>query len=177
MLILEKKNVTIQFRGWLRFEAKMSHSGDGKGWWEGYACLNSSFTFHFFTHCNMSLRLLAKRATLLQQNQQAIKVQASRFGTLSLGNVFFNGNTLTLESVTRNTFQIPTWLEPILWAAPKKKTSHSKKRMRASNKGLQQKENVTTCPACGSNKLLHHLCGNCYSDIKKKAKSQVAVDA
>ncbi|KAL7308933.1 hypothetical protein PS15m_011070 [Mucor circinelloides] len=125
----------------------------------------------------MSLRLLAKRATLLQQNQQAIKVQASRFGTLSLGNVFFNSNTLTLESVTRNTFQIPTWLEPILWAAPKKKTSHSKKRMRASNKGLQQKENVTTCPACGSNKLLHHLCGNCYSDIKKKAKSQVAVDA
>ncbi|KAL9546335.1 hypothetical protein PS6_007711 [Mucor atramentarius] len=104
----------------------------------------------------MSLRLLAKRATLLQQNQQAIKVQAS---------------------LTRNTFQIPTWLEPILWAAPKKKTSHSKKRMRASNKGLQQKENVTTCPACGSNKLLHHLCGNCYSDIKKKAKSQVAVDA
>ncbi|KAL9542299.1 hypothetical protein MBANPS3_008681 [Mucor bainieri] len=119
----------------------------------------------------------AKRATLSQQT--AVRVQASRFGTLSLANVFFNNNssTLTLDSVTRNTFQIPTWLEPILWAAPKKKTSHSKKRMRASNKGLQQKENVTTCPACGSNKLLHHLCGNCYSDIKKKAKSQVAVDA
>ncbi|CAO3631588.1 unnamed protein product [Mucor fragilis] len=126
----------------------------------------------------MSLRLLAKRATLSQQT--TVRVQASRFGTLSLANVFFNNNsssTLTLESVTRNTFQIPTWLEPILWAAPKKKTSHSKKRMRASNKGLQQKENVTTCPACGSNKLLHHLCGNCYSDIKKKAKAQVAVDA
>ncbi|GAN00629.1 conserved hypothetical protein [Mucor ambiguus] len=125
----------------------------------------------------MSLRLLAKRATLSQHS--TVRVQASRFGTLSLANVFFNNNssTLTLDSVTRNTFQIPTWLEPILWAAPKKKTSHSKKRMRASNKGLQQKENVTACPACGSNKLLHHLCGNCYSDIKKKAKSQVAVDA
>ncbi|KAI8079623.1 uncharacterized protein B0P05DRAFT_541365 [Gilbertella persicaria] len=79
------------------------------------------------------------------------------------------------EPVTRNTFQIPIWLESILWAAPKKKTSHSKKRMRASNKGLQQKENVTACPACGNNKLLHHLCGHCYSDIKKKAK--LAVDA
>lgn len=125
----------------------------------------------------MSLRLLATRA-VSQQNQQTIKVQASRFGTLSLANVFMNNNnTLTSESVTRNTFQIPTWLEPILWAAPKKKTSHSKKRMRASNKGLQQKENVTTCPACGSNKLLHHLCGNCYSDIKKKAKSEIAIDA
>lgn len=125
----------------------------------------------------MSLRLLATKA-VLQQNQQTIKVQASRFGTLSLANVFMNNNnTLASESVTRNTFQIPTWLEPILWAAPKKKTSHSKKRMRASNKGLQQKENVTTCPACGSNKLLHHLCGNCYSDIKKKAKSEIAIDA
>ncbi|KAG2196625.1 hypothetical protein INT46_010120 [Mucor plumbeus] len=125
----------------------------------------------------MSLRLLATKA-VSQQNQQTIKVQASRFGTLSLSNVFINNNnTLSSESVTRNTFQIPTWLEPILWAAPKKKTSHSKKRMRASNKGLQQKENVTTCPACGSNKLLHHLCGNCYSDIKKKAKSEIAIDA
>ena len=88
-----------------------------------------------------------------------------------------NTNTLTSESVTRNTFQIPTWLEPILWAAPKKKTSHSKKRMRASNKGLPIKENVTTCPACGSNKLLHHLCGNCYSDIKKKAKTELTIEA
>lgn len=115
----------------------------------------------------MSLRLLATRSI---QTTNTVKIQASRFGTLSLANVFMNNNTnaLTSESVTRNTFQIPTWLEPILWAAPKKKTSHSKKRMRASNKGLPIKENVTTCPACGSNKLLHHLCGNCYSDIKKE---------
>ncbi|CEP10062.1 hypothetical protein [Parasitella parasitica] len=124
----------------------------------------------------MSLRLLATKAAL-QQNQHTIKVQISRFGSLSLANVFMNNtNPLASESVTRNTFQIPTWLEPILWAAPKKKTSHSKKRMRASNKGLQLKENVTTCPACGSNKLLHHLCGNCYSDIKKKAKIETAID-
>jgi ribosomal protein L32 len=72
--------------------------------------------------------------------------------------------------VKQNTFQVPSWLGPILWAAPKKKTSHSKKRMRASNKGIQQKENVGACPACGSNKLLHHMCPNCYGDIKKKAK-------
>lgn len=111
----------------------------------------------------MSLSILATK-TVYKSN---IRIQASRFGTLSL----FNNNTWVSESVTKNTFQLPTWLEPILWAAPKKKTSHSKKRMRASNKGLQQKENVTACPACGSNKLLHHLCGNCYSDIKKKAKS------
>ncbi|KAI8356193.1 hypothetical protein BD560DRAFT_406808 [Blakeslea trispora] len=98
----------------------------------------------------------------LQHNAQL------QFGTLSLTH-----NTILTESISRNTFQIPSWLESILWAAPKKKTSHSKKRMRASNKGLKQKENVTTCPACGSNKLLHHLCGHCYGDLKKKAKLAV----
>ncbi|GAA5812742.1 hypothetical protein MFLAVUS_006200 [Mucor flavus] len=121
----------------------------------------------------MSLRLLASRSVFTT----TVKTQTSRFGTLSLSNVFLNNQTLTSESVTRNNFEIPSWLEPILWAAPKKKTSHSKKRMRASNKGLSIKENVTACPACGSNKLLHHLCGNCYSDIKKKAKSEIIVDA
>ncbi|KAG1437786.1 hypothetical protein G6F56_012936 [Rhizopus delemar] len=111
----------------------------------------------------MSLRSVI---TATKPFQSTLKIQSSRFGTLSL---FAADN-----SVIRNNFQIPTWLEAFLWAAPKKKTSHSKKRMRASNKGLQQKENITSCPACGSNKLLHHLCGNCYSDIKKKAKAQMA---
>lgn len=115
----------------------------------------------------MSTSLL--RTTLVKSSP--LKIQASRFGTLSL----FGNNTLISESVSKNTFQLPTWLEPILWAAPKKKTSHSKKRMRASNKGLQQKENITSCPACGNHKLLHHLCGNCYSDLKKKSK--VVTDA
>ncbi|CAG8730752.1 3152_t:CDS:2 [Gigaspora rosea] len=32
--------------------------------------------------------------------------------------------------------------EPFLWAAPKKKTSHSKKRMRSANKGLKDKTNI-----------------------------------
>lgn len=115
----------------------------------------------------MSLRLLASKSVF---NNNIVKVQSARFGSLSVSQTFFNQDSLAGESVTRNTFEVPTWLEAILWAAPKKKTSHSKKRMRASNKGIPIKENVTSCPACGSNKLLHHLCGNCYSDIKKKAK-------
>lgn len=126
----------------------------------------------------MSLRLLATTTTRSVQINNALKLQLSRFGTLSLTNALFNNNSVTQsESISRQTFQIPTWLEPILWAAPKKKTSHSKKRMRASNKGLPIKENVTTCPACGSNKLLHHLCGNCYSDIKKKAKAELTAES
>lgn len=123
----------------------------------------------------MSLRLLATQSV---QTRHILKTQTSRFGTLSLSQVFLNNNnTLSSETVTRNHFEIPSWLEPILWAAPKKKTSHSKKRMRASNKGLPIKENITSCPACGTNKLLHHLCGNCYSDIKKKSKSEIVIDA
>ncbi|OBZ81481.1 putative 54S ribosomal protein L32, mitochondrial [Choanephora cucurbitarum] len=107
------------------------------------------------------LRFVSIRPIL---QQQAMKAPTLRFGTLT---------NRWNESISHSTFQIPTWLESILWAAPKKKTSHSKKRMRASNKGLKQKENVTSCPACGSNKLLHHLCGHCYGDIKKKAKLSV----
>ncbi|CAO3688008.1 unnamed protein product [Rhizopus stolonifer] len=81
----------------------------------------------------MSLRSVI---TATKPFQSTLKIQSSRFGTLSL---FAADN-----SVIRNNFQIPTWLEAFLWAAPKKKTSHSKKRMRASNKGLQQKK---TSPA------------------------------
>jgi len=42
----------------------------------------------------------------------------------------------------RNTgtlFGLAETLGPILWAVPKKKTSHSKKRMRSANKGLKDK--------------------------------------
>ncbi|ORE04890.1 hypothetical protein BCV72DRAFT_230874 [Rhizopus microsporus var. microsporus] len=116
----------------------------------------------------MSLRSLVRFSTRASVLENTVKIQTSRFGTLSLMNSFNN------TAVNMNTFQIPSWLEAFLWAAPKKKTSHSKKRMRASNKGLQQKENITTCPVCGSHKMMHHLCGHCYSDIKKKAKLEVA---
>ncbi|KAF7721243.1 hypothetical protein EC973_005006 [Apophysomyces ossiformis] len=111
----------------------------------------------------MSLRSFARPTAHFYGS---LKVQTSRFGTLSLSQA-------TLDSTAQNTFQVPCWLEPVLWAAPKKKTSHSKKRMRASNKGLPLKENVTECPACGNHKLLHHLCKHCYGDIKEKSKNEL----
>ncbi|KAI8973759.1 hypothetical protein BDF20DRAFT_883927 [Mycotypha africana] len=125
----------------------------------------------------MNIRLLITKSSLTQQpTAQLLRIQQrSRFGTLAWNNN--NNNSYGLqaiaaaESFIHRTFQVPAWLEPFLWAAPKKKTSHSKKRMRASNKGLQNKENIGTCPACGHPKLLHHLCGNCYKNIKEKAKS------
>lgn len=87
--------------------------------------------------------------------------------TFSIGNLL--GNAVG-PAIRQNTFQVPAWLGPILWAVPKKKTSHSKKRMRASNKGLKQAENITSCPACGNAKLMHHMCRHCYQEIKHRSK-------
>ncbi|KAJ1976992.1 hypothetical protein H4R34_003766 [Dimargaris verticillata] len=57
--------------------------------------------------------------------------------------------------------------EAFLWAVPKKKTTHSKKRMRSSNKALKDRRDIETCPACGRNKLHHHMCLYCYRDLKR----------
>ncbi|KAK7463612.1 hypothetical protein VKT23_005553 [Stygiomarasmius scandens] len=59
----------------------------------------------------------------------------------------------------------------ILLAVPKKKVSHSRKAMRAANKGLKDKHNIVNCPGCGSPKLAHHLCPNCYSFLSRLWKS------
>ncbi|KAF5375004.1 hypothetical protein D9758_000247 [Tetrapyrgos nigripes] len=60
----------------------------------------------------------------------------------------------------------------ILLAVPKKKVSHSRKAMRAANKGLKDKHNIVNCPGCGSPKLAHHLCPNCYSFLSRLWKSK-----
>lgn len=52
----------------------------------------------------------------------------------------------------------------VLWAVPKKRTSHSKKRKRMTHKYLKPKENVTLCQKCGNAKLLHVLCGHCLKE-------------
>ncbi|KAH8102630.1 ribosomal L32p protein family-domain-containing protein [Cristinia sonorae] len=61
---------------------------------------------------------------------------------------------------------------PFLLAVPKKKTSHSRKSMRSANKGLKDKHNIVHCPGCGSPKLAHHLCSNCYSGLSRGWKSK-----
>ncbi|RKP11703.1 hypothetical protein BJ684DRAFT_4873, partial [Piptocephalis cylindrospora] len=62
-------------------------------------------------------------------------------------------------------------LASLLWdgllrAVPKSRTSHSKKRMRASNKGLKDRKDLTTCPGCGRSKRMHHLCRWCLRDVR-----------
>ncbi|KZS92999.1 hypothetical protein SISNIDRAFT_412073 [Sistotremastrum niveocremeum HHB9708] len=80
---------------------------------------------------------------------------------------------------------------PFLLAVPKKKTSHSRKRMRSANKGLQDKTSkrlffdildsadvhigFVNCPGCGNVKLAHHICASCYSQISREWKAQQRV--
>ncbi|KAI5453286.1 hypothetical protein NCC49_006309 [Naganishia albida] len=61
---------------------------------------------------------------------------------------------------------------PFLLAVPKSKISHSRKSMRSANKGLKNKTNINLCPACGSPKLMHHLCPKCYSQITRRWKDE-----
>jgi len=82
--------------------------------------------------------------------------------------------------VSTSLLSLPTWetwrelLPPILWAAPKKKTSHSKKRMRASSKGLTGKTNFKFCPLCAlpipSN---HTMCIRCYSSFHQDLRAGI----
>ncbi|MBW0500358.1 hypothetical protein O181_040073 [Austropuccinia psidii MF-1] len=52
----------------------------------------------------------------------------------------------------------------ILKAVPKKKVSHSRKRMRSAHKGLKPDLGIVACPACGEPKRQHFLCLHCYGD-------------
>ncbi|WVQ83609.1 ribosomal protein L32 [Cryptococcus sp. DSM 104549] len=64
-------------------------------------------------------------------------------------------------------------IPPVVWASvPKKKTTHSRKSMRANNKGLKNKTNLSLCEACGSIRLTHHVCPTCYSQISRRWKQE-----
>ncbi|KAI9596695.1 hypothetical protein BDF19DRAFT_438340 [Syncephalis fuscata] len=60
--------------------------------------------------------------------------------------------------------------ESILRAVPKKKTSHSKKRMRASNKALKNRTDIVACPGCGRDRMMGHICRHCLRDIRHRLK-------
>ncbi|VEU23906.1 DEKNAAC105223 [Brettanomyces naardenensis] len=63
----------------------------------------------------------------------------------------------------------------ILLAAPKKKTSHMKRRQRLYAPGSKQiklKNNLNRCPACGHYKRSHFLCMHCVSEIQQYWKQR-----
>ncbi|KAH3667321.1 hypothetical protein OGAPHI_002970 [Ogataea philodendri] len=72
--------------------------------------------------------------------------------------------------------QIPARLLPefndngLVLAAPKKKTSHMKRRLRLYTPGSKQikpNNNLNRCPSCGNYKRSHFLCMSCFFEIKQ----------
>ncbi|GAA6010493.1 hypothetical protein JCM11491_006965 [Sporobolomyces phaffii] len=59
-------------------------------------------------------------------------------------------------------------LPPWVLAVPKRRTTHSAKRMRSANKHLKEKHNLVACPSCGAPKLSHHLCHSCHVAFRRE---------
>lgn len=57
---------------------------------------------------------------------------------------------------------------------PKKKVSHSRKSMRAANKGLKDRVDLVHCSGCGKPKAQHHICGFCYAELNRARKVALA---
>ncbi|KAM0754314.1 hypothetical protein T439DRAFT_278296, partial [Meredithblackwellia eburnea MCA 4105] len=63
-------------------------------------------------------------------------------------------------------------LPPWVLAVPKSKTTHSKKSMRSSNKGLKEQQGIVGCPSCGTPKRAHHVCHHCHKDFRQTLHRQ-----
>ena len=75
--------------------------------------------------------------------------------------------TICLGGINAETQDCSIW-DGFLWAVPKKRTSHSKKRMRMTHKYLKPVHHYTICPNCQNVKLLHVLCKHCLAGTLKK---------
>ncbi|KAH9460526.1 hypothetical protein MJO29_004531 [Puccinia striiformis f. sp. tritici] len=74
----------------------------------------------------------------------------------------WSNNSRTVSSIIDpNSFY---GLGGLLKAVPKKKVSHSRKRMRSAHKGIQPTTGLGICPGCGEPKRQHFLCLHCYAD-------------
>ena len=65
-----------------------------------------------------------------------------------------------------------TWFKysGMLLAVPKKRTSHSRKRIRNNPKFPKNRTDIETCVVCGNHKLQGHLCGHCLEKVMEETK-------
>ncbi|KAJ1504949.1 hypothetical protein HMI54_002431 [Coelomomyces lativittatus] len=95
----------------------------------------------------------------------------SLFSPWSVRSIFFSNPTSlsssssSLLSLVDRVTSTVDWFPFLLWAVPKQRTSHSKKRMRMATKGLKNLHNITVCRVCQGPKLIHHLCPSCLANI------------
>jgi large subunit ribosomal protein L32 len=77
---------------------------------------------------------------------------------------------------------IPQSLFPasLLFAVPKKRVTHSRKRKRMATKWPRNVWDIEQCPGCGSMKKMHNLCWKCYIrfkiEVKLKTMSNSKID-
>ncbi|KAL1410355.1 hypothetical protein Q8F55_004363 [Vanrija albida] len=85
-------------------------------------------------------------------------------------------SALSLPAVALPALRLPSLNDILEWgitlAVPKSKISHSRKSMRSAHKGIKNKTNLNHCPACGTVKLAHNLCPQCYSAISRRWKKE-----
>lgn len=62
------------------------------------------------------------------------------------------------------------WWEGILFAAPKQKVTHARKRKRMATQYLRPLMNIEGCKICGSIKLMNTLCWTCYKRYRAEKK-------
>ncbi|OMJ13143.1 putative 54S ribosomal protein L32, mitochondrial [Smittium culicis] len=89
----------------------------------------------------------------------------------TLSNFGYNSLTSKFQSIRAIPSLYDILSDIILRAVPKKKTTHSKKRMRSAGKGNVNRTDIVRCPGCGRVKLMGHLCLHCYKDIKRRLKN------
>ncbi|KAK4538491.1 hypothetical protein CDCA_CDCA18G4516 [Cyanidium caldarium] len=70
-----------------------------------------------------------------------------------------------LEATPHSLSPLAEWL----WlATPKRRVSHSRKRLRSTHKYLRRVPNVQTCRSCGTTHMPHMLCPRCGAAPPKR---------
>ncbi|EEB05818.1 ribosomal protein subunit L32 [Schizosaccharomyces japonicus yFS275] len=109
----------------------------------------------------------------------------SSIARLSSGSLFKNlSSKLSFLQLPSIRILLPKFLTDLHWidhdsillAAPKKRKSYSRKRMRQlAGKALVNKTNINRCPICGGYKLAHNLCPMCYKNLRKEWRNSCDV--
>ena len=112
-----------------------------------------------------------------------IALSATRSGSLAALRSFLPQLTLPAFAIpVAIHLNIPTLFpglfESILRAVPKKKQSHSRKRMRQlAGKALKDVTSLTKCSSCGRIKRSHIMCEHCVEAIKQMWRKKEGGDS
>eukprot|EP00043_Microstomoeca_roanoka_P002336 m.37750 g.37750 ORF g.37750 m.37750 type:complete len:126 (+) comp11423_c0_seq3:211-588(+) len=83
----------------------------------------------------------------------------------------FNNSERELESEAEKSDELSVFdTSLVLMAVPKRRTTHSKKRMRMTTKYLENKSHYQTCKHCGQLHMRHHICTGCMKLWERQQK-------